>query len=370
MSTHPPTSSTITQRIVIVRGQRVLLDSDLAALYEVETKRLIEAVRRNLAQFPAGFTFQLTPDEWASLRSKLATLEAAPAGRSRHRKHPPYAFTGPGAIMAANFMSGPGASDVSAYMARAFGHMRDLTASDGELTKRRAEMAGNTDPPPVSLDRSSCTPRYQLKHALDVLRALMTAPDPVQLSKFLSFVLRHKPDAIGLTLDPQGWADIDELIERAHAAGTPFSHDDLRLVVETSDKKRFSISTDGLRIRAAQGHSVAIELGLSPEQPPPVLYHGTATRFVESILHKGLTPQARQQVHLSTDEATARNVGQRHGKPTIFKIDALRMHEKGFKFYRADNGVWLTDQVPPEFLVPTSSVTDSATTSIQPKQSR
>jgi len=174
--------------------------------------------------------------------------------------------------------------------------------------------------------------------------------DTIQLSKFLSFVLRHKPDAIGLVLDAQGWAGIAELIERANAAGTQFSREDLLYVVETSDKKRFSISADGLRIRAAQGHSISVELGLMPIEPPPVLYHGTATRFIEAILSQGLKPQTRQQVHLSIDEPTARRVGQRHGKPVILEIDARRMHAEGFKFCRADNGVWLTDQVPPEFL--------------------
>ena len=193
--------------------------------------------------------------------------------------------------------------------------------------------------------------------------------DPVQLSKFLSFVLRHKPDAIGLTLDAQGWASIDELIERSNAAGTQFDQGELRQVVETSDKKRFSISADGQRVRAAQGHSVAVELGLSPQEPPSVLYHGTATRFVDVILSEGLKPQARQQVHLSVDEATAYRVGQRHGKPAILKVEALRMHAQGFKFFLADNGVWLIDQVPPEFFVLSSSTTDSATTSRQPKLS-
>jgi putative RNA 2'-phosphotransferase len=178
--------------------------------------------------------------------------------------------------------------------------------------------------------------------------------DPVGLSKFLSFVLRHKPDAIGLALDPQGWVSIDELIEKANAAGTRFGRDDLLQVVDTSDKKRFSVSADGLRIRAAQGHSVSVELGLSPQEPPPVLYHGTATRFVDWILSEGLKPQKRQQVHLSVDLATAERVGQRHGKPVIFMIDALGMHRQGCKFYLADNGVWLTDQVPPKFLAPTS----------------
>jgi putative RNA 2'-phosphotransferase len=193
--------------------------------------------------------------------------------------------------------------------------------------------------------------------------------DPVQLSKFLSFVLRHQPDAIGLALDPQGWVNIDELIEKGNAARTQFSRDDLMHVIETSDKKRFSISADGLRIRAAQGHSVSVALGLSPQEPPPLLYHGTATRFIDSILREGLKPQARQQVHLSTDEATAQRVGQRHGKAAILKVDALRMHSKGFKFYLADNGVWLTDQVPPEFLATSSSDADSATTSRHPKLS-
>lgn len=178
--------------------------------------------------------------------------------------------------------------------------------------------------------------------------------DPVTLSKFLSFVLRHKPDSIGLRLDPQGWVGIDELIEKGNAAGILFSRDHLRRVVESSDKKRFSISADGLRIRAAQGHSVAVELGLPPREPPLTLYHGTATRFVEAILSEGLKPQSRQQVHLSIDPATAQRVGQRHGKPFIFRIDALRMHRQGFNFHLADNGVWLVDQVPPEFLAPDS----------------
>ena len=194
--------------------------------------------------------------------------------------------------------------------------------------------------------------------------------DSTQLSKFLSFVLRHKPDAIGLTLDLQGWVSIGELLIKSDAAGTRFSREDLLQIVTTSDKKRFSVSDDGLRIRAAQGHSVTVDLALSPQEPPSVLYHGTTTRFVRSILSAGLKPQARQQVHLSADEATAHRVGQRHGNPIIFQIEALRMHAKGFKFYLADNGVWLTDQVPPEFLILSSRTADSATTSRQPKLSR
>jgi putative RNA 2'-phosphotransferase len=172
----------------------------------------------------------------------------------------------------------------------------------------------------------------------------------VQLSKFLSLILRHQPDTIGLALDAQGWAVIDELIAKSDAAGTRFTRDDLLHVVQSSDKKRFSVSEDGQRIRAAQGHSVEVELGLQPQEPPAVLYHGTATRFVDAILAEGLKPQSRQQVHLSADEATAQLVGQRHGKPVVLTVDALRMHAAGFKFYRADNGVWLADQVPSGFL--------------------
>jgi putative RNA 2'-phosphotransferase len=175
-------------------------------------------------------------------------------------------------------------------------------------------------------------------------------PIPLKLSKFLSYVLRHKPDAIALTLDPQGWVSIDELIARSEAAGTRFDREDLLHVVETDDKKRYSVSVDGGRIRAVQGHSVAIELGLPPQEPPTMLYHGTATRFLDSILAEGLKPQSRQQVHLSADEVTARRIGQRHGKPAILTVEARRMHMAGFKFYVAENGVWLTDRVPPEFL--------------------
>jgi putative RNA 2'-phosphotransferase len=193
--------------------------------------------------------------------------------------------------------------------------------------------------------------------------------DLVQLSKFLSSVLRHQPDAIGLVLDPQGWASMSELIEKGNASGVQFDREDLLRVAAASDKKRFSISSDGLCIRAAQGHSLSVELGLLPREPPPVLFHGTATRFVGSILSDGLKPGARQHVHLSLDETTARQVGRRHGKPCIFQVNALAMHSKGFQFYRADNGVWLTDHVPPEFLAPSSIMTDSATTSRQPKLS-
>jgi putative RNA 2'-phosphotransferase len=190
------------------------------------------------------------------------------------------------------------------------------------------------------------------------------------LSKYLSFILRHQPQSIGLTLDEKGWANTEDLIEKATANGKVFNYETLLRVVETNKKKRFTLSDDGRKIRAAQGHSIDINLGLEPKEPPAVLYHGTATRFLDSILKVGLQPQSRQQVHLSTTEETARNVGQRHGKAVVLKIEALLMYQQGFKFFKADNGVWLTDHVPPEFLASLSSnVIESAITSRQPKLS-
>lgn len=174
-----------------------------------------------------------------------------------------------------------------------------------------------------------------------------------KISKFLSFVLRHKPEAIGLALDANGWANLDELIDRANASGeVSYLNRDLILeVVNTSDKKRFIIADNGQQIRANQGHSVDIDLQLKPTVPPEILYHGTATRFLDSILEKGLMPQQRQHVHLSMDIETASAVGQRYGKPIILKIKALLMHEQGFQFYRSENGVWLTERVPNTYII-------------------
>jgi phage regulator Rha-like protein len=171
----------ITLRIATVRGQRVLLDADLAALYEVETKRFNEAVRRNLAKFPADFMFQLTADEWAALRSQFATLDAAGSestGRGRHRKYLPYAFTEHGAIMAANLLSSPRAIEVSVYVVRAFVRMRELAATHGDLAKRLAELEEKTEALAMSHDTFSHNTRAQLKKVFDALRELMTPPDP------------------------------------------------------------------------------------------------------------------------------------------------------------------------------------------------
>ncbi len=168
-------------------------------------------------------------------------------------------------------------------------------------------------------------------------------------SKFLSFVLRHKPEAIGLELDAKGWVLLSELIEKA-ASEIQLTQALIERVVETSDKQRFALSEDGTRIRANQGHSVKVDLDLVPVDPPAVLYHGTATRFLSSILNEGLRPGRRHHVHLSTDVETATSVGQRHGKPVILTIASGEMHAQGHVFFRSDNGVWLTDKVPPAFL--------------------
>jgi putative RNA 2'-phosphotransferase len=170
------------------------------------------------------------------------------------------------------------------------------------------------------------------------------------ISKFLSYVLRHKPDSIGLKLSEQGWAEIEELIKCSATHGIFFTNDDLSKIVKNNDKKRFNISADGLSIRAAQGHSLEVNLGLLPQIPPTYLYHGTAQKFVSSILLEGIKPQSRQQVHLSAVEVTAQQVGQRHGKPVVLVVQSSKMYENGMHFYLADNGVWLTDYVAPVFI--------------------
>lgn len=172
-----------------------------------------------------------------------------------------------------------------------------------------------------------------------------------RLSKFLSLVLRHEPDRIGLTLDDGGWVAVEALLVAVNQAGMSLTQATLARIVAENDKQRFRFSDDGLRIRANQGHSVAIDLGLTPLTPPNVLYHGTATRFLEAIRQEGLRPQSRQHVHLSSDATTASKVGQRHGKSVVLTVRSDAMHGAGYRFYQADNGVWLTDHVPPAYLL-------------------
>ena len=176
------------------------------------------------------------------------------------------------------------------------------------------------------------------------------ARDLTRVSKFLSLVLRHRPEHIGLELDENGWAGVDELIERAAAHGVALTRELIAEIVAGSDKQRFALDATGARIRANQGHSVDIDLGLEPTEPPAILFHGTAASTLPSIRSEGLKPGNRQHVHLSRDEATAIKVGQRHGRPVVLRVFAGKMWRQGTPFYCSANGVWLTPAVPPEFI--------------------
>ena len=173
----------------------------------------------------------------------------------------------------------------------------------------------------------------------------------VNTSKFLSLILRHAPEKIGLALDPQGWADIGQLLALAAQHGRGLSREQLDEVVGRDSKTRYAISDDGLRIRANQGHSLsAVDIGLPPSTPPAVLYHGTASRFVDAIRAGGLLAGSRKHVHLSSNHETAVAVGARHGKPVVLTVDAAAMQAQGHVFYVSDNGVWLTPAVPVAFI--------------------
>ncbi len=178
-------------------------------------------------------------------------------------------------------------------------------------------------------------------------------PDPKTLtdfSKFLSFVLRHEPGAIGLTLDRNGWVEIDRLVEQCRSHGTPLSREILEAIVRTSPKQRFTLSNDGQRVRANQGHSIEVDLGYSPAQPPELLFHGTVASSLPSIRSEGLKRMERHHVHLSPDVASAKAVGLRRGEPVVLRIDAAGMHRDGHTFFVSANGVWLTDRVPPDYI--------------------
>ncbi|WP_055525131.1 RNA 2'-phosphotransferase [Streptomyces graminilatus] len=170
----------------------------------------------------------------------------------------------------------------------------------------------------------------------------------VKVSKYLSKHLRHQPGRIGLALDEAGWVEIDILIAAATAHGFRFTRDELDHVVAANDKKRFAV--DGTRIRASQGHSVEVDLGLPPATPPPYLYHGTVDRFLDAIRAEGLRPMNRHAVHLSADRETATRVGARRGRPVVLSVDSAAMHRDGHVFHVSENGVWLTEAVPPSYL--------------------
>lgn len=172
----------------------------------------------------------------------------------------------------------------------------------------------------------------------------------VKVSKYLSKHLRHQPERLGLTLQPGGWVEVRDLLAACAKNRFPISRAQLDAVVAQNDKQRFSFDATGERIRANQGHSVEVDLELTPQTPPAVLYHGTGAGSVPTIRQEGLLKLRRHHVHLSADTETALRVGARHGKPHVFVVDAPAMHAAGHVFYRSENGVWLTEHVPAAFL--------------------
>ncbi|MET8172533.1 RNA 2'-phosphotransferase [Streptomyces clavifer] len=176
----------------------------------------------------------------------------------------------------------------------------------------------------------------------------MDAQRTVKVSKYLSKHLRHQPDRIGISLDAHGWVSIEELLRACARHGFAVSRSELDHVVAANDKQRFAVADD--RIRANQGHTVAVDLDLAPAEPPAYLYHGTVARALDAIRNEGLRPMARHHVHLSRDRETATRVGARRGAPVVLSVDAGAMHRAGHLFRVTANGVWLTDAVPPGFL--------------------
>jgi len=174
--------------------------------------------------------------------------------------------------------------------------------------------------------------------------------DDKRISKFLSLILRHKPHIIDVTLDSNGWTNLDELIVKAQSKLPDLTKERVLEVVASSDKQRFALSEDQQSIRANQGHSVKVELGLATQIPPDLLYHGTATKFIDSIMNIGLVSKTRNHVHLSNDRETAVKVGSRHGKVVVLLVDTKQMAADGIEFILSDNGVWLTEHVAVKYL--------------------
>ncbi|WP_281866876.1 RNA 2'-phosphotransferase [Flavobacterium sp. GSB-24] len=178
----------------------------------------------------------------------------------------------------------------------------------------------------------------------------MNEKETKSISKFLSLVLRHSPEKIGLKLDEKGWADVNELIEKCTKKGNRLDAELLDYVVENNDKKRFAFNEDKTKIRASQGHSISVDLNLTETEPSEYLYHGTVGKFIESIQKEGLKKMSRQHVHLSKDKETAIKVGSRRGAAQILTVKSGAMHRDGFKFYLSENNVWLTDVVPAKYI--------------------
>ena len=171
-----------------------------------------------------------------------------------------------------------------------------------------------------------------------------------KISKFLSLILRHQPEVVGLALEENGWVSVEKLIKASANYGKPFTLAELKSVVETNDKKRFAFNENETKIRANQGHSLEVEIEFEKRTPPEILYHGTAEKNVGVIFAEGLKKMSRHHVHLSADTETAKKVGMRYGKPVIFQIDTAAMQAAGFEFFVSANGVWLIENVPPKFL--------------------
>lgn len=172
----------------------------------------------------------------------------------------------------------------------------------------------------------------------------------IKYSKYLSYLLRHRPEAANLSMDKQGWVSVVEIMHAMQQKDARFTYQTLEEVVRTNNKKRFAFNDDKTKIRAHQGHSINIDLALPECCPPDVLFHGTATHFLASIKKQGLKPQKRDHVHLSPDKETAYNVGIRHGQAVILLVDSQAMYVAGHKFYHTENNVWLTAHVPPEYI--------------------
>ena len=179
---------------------------------------------------------------------------------------------------------------------------------------------------------------------------MITEKENKRISKFLSYVLRHHPELIGIELDENGWADVKLVIEQSNIFGVQFDREILDFIVATNNKKRFAYDETLTKMRASQGHSINITLGYTAQEPPTLLYHGTASKYVDAILQHGILKQSRQHVHLSKDFETAVQVGQRHGKPHVFTVLSAEMFKDNFQFYQSENGVWLTDVVPNSYL--------------------
>ena len=170
-------------------------------------------------------------------------------------------------------------------------------------------------------------------------------------SRFISLILRHKPQVIGITLDEHGWADVKELIDGVNRSeGYYLDQELLEEIVRTDEKQRYSFNEGHTLIRANQGHSIPVDVELEKRTPPDILWHGTGEKYVASIKERGLLPKTRLYVHLSSDMETAKKVGSRHGKPVVFRVDCRQMEQDGYEFFLSANNVWLTKEIPAAYL--------------------